>query len=118
VTADTPAQAPVEPPAEPATAPEPKPEPSAPEPKPVKKEEPKPKEPKPKVERTDDGSVAIALLEGRSPTRPAAPAASSSGSFILQIAAYTNDKDAQSRRDRLVAAGVTNTYVESATAGG
>lgn len=93
-----------------------KPEP-APEPKPVKKEEPKPKEPKPAAERTDDGSVAIALLEGRAPAKPA-PAASGSGSFILQIAAYTNDKDAQVRRDRLVSAGVTNAYVENATSGG
>jgi DedD protein len=102
------------------TTPPPAPEPQAvkpPEPKPAKKEEPKPKEPKPSVERTDDGSVAIALLEGRTPTRPA-PAASGSGNFILQIAAYTNDKDAQVRRDRLVSAGVTNAYVENASSGG
>lgn len=103
-------EAPPEPP------PSSKPEPAA-EPKPTKKEEPKPKETKPTAERTDDGSVAIALLEGRTPSKTA-PAASSSGSFILQIAAYTNDKDAQVRRDRLVSAGVTNAYVENASSGG
>ncbi|MBV6303620.1 SPOR domain-containing protein [Candidimonas humi] len=67
--------------------------------------------------RTDDGSVAIALLEGRKPAK-SAPAPSAHGNFVLQIAAYTADKDAQSRRERLVAAGVTNAYVESGTANG
>lgn len=92
--------------------------PVAPEP-PAAKPEPKPEAPakpaaKPSQSRTDDGSVALALLEGRSPTKPA-PAASSSGSFTLQIAAYTTDKDAQSRRDKLISSGVTNAYVENAT---
>jgi len=65
-------------------------------------------------ERTDDGSVAIALLEGRAPksTPP------EKGNFTLQIAAYGTEKDAQSRRERLVAAGVTNAYVEQAVSGG
>jgi len=67
--------------------------------------------------RTDDGSVAIALLEGRKPGK-SAPAPSARGNFVLQIAAYTSDKDAQSRRERLAAAGVTNAYVESGTANG
>lgn len=93
-----------------------KPEPAA-DHKPARKEEPKPREPKPAVERTDDGSVAIALLEGRTPAARA-PAPSGSGNYILQIAAYTSDKDAQVRRDRLVSAGVTNAYVENATSGG
>ncbi|NYT64836.1 SPOR domain-containing protein [Alcaligenaceae bacterium] len=79
--------------------------------------EPKPEAPvkpaaKPSNTRTDDGSVALALLEGRTPSKPAA---ASSGSFTLQIAAYTTDKDAQSRRDKLVSSGVTNAYVENAT---
>jgi DedD protein len=92
--------------------------PTAAEPAPVEKAEPKPK-PKAPADRTDDGSVAIALLEGRSPSSPA-PAApvAAKGSFILQIAAYTNDKDAEVRRDRLVSAGVTNAYVENAVSGG
>lgn len=67
--------------------------------------------------RTDDGSVAIALLEGRKPAK-SAPAPSARGNFVLQIAAYTADKDAQSRREKLVAAGVTNAYVESGTSNG
>ncbi|RTZ47931.1 SPOR domain-containing protein [Candidimonas sp. SYP-B2681] len=91
-------------------APEPAPKPKATE-KPVAKPEPKPA-----AERTDDGSVAIALLEGRTPSKPVK--AASKGSFTLQIAAYTSDKDAQTRRERLVAAGVTNTYVENAVSGG
>jgi DedD protein len=91
----------------------------APAAKPAPKEPEKPRvQPKASNDRTDDGSVAIALLEGRTP--PAAPAAKAAtqGNFILQIAAYTTDKDAQSRRDRLVAAGVTNTYVENAVSSG
>lgn len=87
----------------------------APEPKPAEKPAPTP-EPKATNDRTDDGSVAIALLEGRTPAKAATPAAK--GSFVLQIAAYTTDKDAQLRRDRLVAAGVTNAYVENASSGG
>ncbi len=89
-------------------------------PKPVDKPADKPAvkhEPKPSANRSDDGSVAIALLEGRSPgKKAAAPAAK--GEFILQIAAYTSDKDAQTRRDRLVSSGVTNTYVENAVSNG
>src|SRR3546814_622305 len=78
---------------------------------------PKP-EPKPSTELTDDGSVAIALLEGRSPATASPAPAPSKGNFILQIAAYTTEQDANVRRDRLVSAGVTNTYVEKANSGG
>ena len=96
---------------------QPVPEPVA-EPKPKATEKPAPKpEPKPASERTDDGSVAIALLEGRTPDKKA-PAPAAKGNFTLQIAAYGNDKDAQTRRDKLVASGVTNAYVESAVSGG
>lgn len=96
---------------EPAAEPKPKPKPAE---KPAAKPEPKPK---PATDRTDDGSVAIALLEGRTPEKKAA-APASKGNFILQIAAYTNDKDAHARRDRLVSSGVTNAYVENAATGG
>ncbi|HUH59715.1 MAG TPA: SPOR domain-containing protein [Candidimonas sp.] len=89
---------------------------SPPESKPADKPAPKP-EPKAADGRTDDGSVAMALLEGRSPAK-AVPTPAAKGSFVLQIAAYTTDKDAQTRRDRLVAAGVTNAYVENASSGG
>ena len=95
--------------------PESQPSPEAkPEPKPESKPESKPT---PSAnERTDDGSVAIALLEGRQPSRP--PAAAAKGNFVVQIAAYTSQKDAQARRDSLVSAGVTNAYVESASPDG
>lgn len=83
----------------------------------VRSEPPKPR-PEPPVRdktRTDDGSRALALLEGRIPpedtSRPA-PVAQAQGAFILQIAAYSTDADAQARRTRLVEAGVTNAYVE------
>lgn len=110
-----------------AAAPEPAVTPPA-EPEPAQTAEAKPKpaekpearndsKPKPSTERTDDGSVAIALLEGRTPAK-AAPAPAAKGNYILQIAAYTNDKDAQSRRDKLVSSGVTNAYVENAVSGG
>jgi DedD protein len=100
----------VTPPSPPVAAPEPATKPKAVE-KPAAKHEPKAA-----AERTDDGSVAIALLEGRTPSKPAKT--TSKGNFTLQIAAYTSDKDAQTRRERLVAAGVTNAYVENAVSGG
>jgi DedD protein len=102
-------------PAEPAPAADAKPKPAEkPAEKPEHRNETKAK---PSVERTDDGSVAIALLEGRTPAK-SAPAPAAKGNYILQIAAYTNDKDAQSRRDKLVSSGVTNAYVENAVSGG
>ena len=85
-----------------------------------KEEQSKPEPSKPaqpaREQRTDDGAVALALLEGRQP--PAAsstPPKASSGNFVLQVAAYTTDKDAQSRREKLASAGVTNAYVEQAS---
>ena len=122
------ATAPAGPPAEepreaPATQAEPQPTPApAPAPKPAPVETPKPapsKPASPPKQRTDDGSVALALLEGRQPTAPAAkPAQQASGNFVLQVAAYTTESDARSRRDQLSAAGVTNAYVENAVANG
>jgi DedD protein len=76
--------------------------------------DPAPSKPAPRTGRTDDGSVAIALLEGRTPQK----AAPEKGNFILQIAAYGTDKDAQVRRDKLIASGVTNAYVEQAMSNG
>lgn len=86
---------------------------SSPAPQPAPKPEPaSPRQP----QRTDDGSVAIALLEGRAPQQTATP--SEKGNFILQIAAYGTDKDAQARREKLVASGVTNAYVEQTVLNG
>ena len=72
-----------------------------------------------KVARTDDGAVALALLEGRKPETAAKPSApASSGSYILQVAAYTTEQDASSRRSKLVESGVTNAFVEPTTVNG
>ncbi|MFA5596591.1 MAG: SPOR domain-containing protein [Pusillimonas sp.] len=85
---------------------------------------PKPKpEPAPAAAasgRTDDGAVALALLEGRKPETAEKPAATPAkpGNFVLQIAAYTTEQDATARRNKLVDAGVTNAFVQSATANG
>lgn len=108
--------------------PEPKPTPK-PKAEPKPKPEPKPKTPEPKPDptpkpketaRTDDGSVALALLEGRTPparaNAPAQPAAQ--GSFVLQIGAYSSKADADQRRSKLVSAGVSNAYVETANVSG
>lgn len=123
----------IEMPAEPEPGPEPQPAPQQaqpqgepkPAPEPVKPaapaETPNPPASKPASEakqRTDDGSVALALLEGRQPVPSQAQASSGSGNVVLQIAAYTTQADAQSRRDQLIAAGVTNAYVENAIANG
>lgn len=104
----------------PSTPTEPPPVTTRPEPpKPVEK--PKPAPAPAQNGRTDDGSYALALLEGRVPNKPAPAAAkpaAQQGNFILQIVAYSNQNDAQSRRDQLVSAGVTNAYVETAQSGG
>lgn len=101
-------------------------------PKPVetKPAEPKPEAAKPETPakppanstRTDDGARALALLEGRS--APAAsqqtPAAkpAQAGNFVLQIASYGAQADAQSRRTQLHQAGITNAFVEQASING
>lgn len=71
--------------------------------------------------RTDDGSKALAILEGRASESAAnapAPAASSSGEFSLQVASYTSSSDARNQRDRLRSSGVSNAYIQSATVNG
>jgi len=59
--------------------------------------------------RTDDGSRALALLEGR-----AAVPVNSDAAYVLQLAAYSTQTDAQARRDKLRGAGVVNVFVEEA----
>lgn len=98
-------------PSEPEAKPDPTPKPQ-PETKPASPAETK----SPVADRTDDGSVAIALLEGRQPASP--PAAATRGNFVVQIAAYSSRQDAEARRNSLVSAGVTNAYVESANPDG
>lgn len=103
---------PEEPPKPEAPKPEaPKPAPAPPKPKPT---------PKP-AQRDDDGARALALLEGRAPTdapKPAAPKPATKGNFVLQIASYSTQADAQSRRSTLHQAGVTNAFVQPASVGG
>ncbi len=93
--------------------------PRTPPPKPEPKPEPKPATPKPET-RSDDGARALALLEGRSApaAAPTPKPQAAKGNFVLQIAAYTTSEDAQSRRDKLHQAGVTNAFVEQASIGG
>lgn len=116
VSSDT--QPKTEPPALPKTSaaePRPKPEKPTPEEKPT--ESKRAEKPAP-VKRTDDGSVAMALLAGRKPGQAAAEKAPTQGNYVLQIAAYSTNDDAQIRRDKLVAAGVTNAYVEKGLSSG
>ncbi len=74
----------------------------------------------PRNTRSDDGAVALALLEGRPPPGAGGgqTAQNDTGSFVLQIAAYTTEQDANARRDKLFEAGVTNAFVERAMSGG
>lgn len=71
-----------------------------------------------KDDRTDDGSVALALLEGKTPADTAKVEPKASGSYYLQIAAYTTEQDANTRRDSLINSGVSNAYVESGQSNG
>ena len=57
--------------------------------------------------RTDDGSLARALLEG--PTR----SEGTTGGYVVQAAAYSASADAQARRQKLIQEGVNNAFVES-----
>lgn len=103
----------------PTPPPKPTPPPRTPaKPEPRVESKPEPRTPKPEA-RSDDGARAMALLEGRpaAPAKPA-PAAAPNGNFVLQIASYTASGDAQGRRDKLHAAGVTNAFVEQANIGG
>lgn len=79
------------------------------------KQETKPQRPK-EPERTDDGSVALALLEGRMPVESAGESQSAAqrGSFTVQVAAYSSSEGANNRREQLISAGVNNAFVEEA----
>jgi DedD protein len=109
-----------EPSAPDASAGKPKPEPARTEPKPASK----PSTPHTITERTDDGSVALALLAGKAPpaasaaAAPAPAASSGQGRYYLQVAAYASEQDAQSRRNGLQQAGITDAYVERGQSGG
>lgn len=96
------------------------------EPKPITKPESKPTPPtKPATkpvpaQRTDDGAVALALLEGRvpPPSTPKSGGSAQQGSVVVQVGAYSSQADAESRRVKLASAGVSNAFVETATVSG
>lgn len=67
-------------------------------------------------QRTDDGSRALALLEGRAPTSGSASRTESG--YVVQVASYSTQGDANSRRDKLRSEGVTNAFVESTNVNG
>jgi len=116
---DVSSQPPVPPPV--STVPPPKPEAPKPVTPPEQAAAPKPTTPPKPSQRDDDGARALALLEGRSPSdkpAPAAPKPATKGNFVLQIASYGAQADAQSRRTKLHQAGVTNAFVEQASVGG
>ncbi len=78
-------------------------------------------EPKPQakeVKRSDDGALALALLEGKSPDAAAPSKRADKPGYYLQVAAYTTEQDALKRRDGLRQAGVSDAYVESGQSGG
>lgn len=101
-------------------------EPIKPDPKPPTKPEPKPTSPPKPVtkpapaQRTDDGAVALALLEGRvpPPSNSSASGRTPQGSVVVQVGAYSSAADAESRRVKLASAGVSNAFVETATVSG
>lgn len=90
--------------------PESKPEPqAAPDPAPAAQA------PKPAVER-DNTATAMAILEGRQPSGGSqSTSGSSSGRYVLQIASYGSQADAQARVETLKSQGVSNAFVEPAT---
>jgi len=64
--------------------------------------------------RTDDGVLALSLLEGsNSPQTQAAQ-----GQVALQVLALSSDAEAQKQREQLAAAGVGNVYVQTASVNG
>lgn len=72
--------------------------------------------------RTDDGSVALALLEGKTPSAKSSSKAkdssTKSGKYSVQLAAYTSMDDARAQRDRLSSSGVSNAFVQTAMVNG
>ena len=75
--------------------------------------------------RTDDGSKALALLEGRSSASSTAPSSTADTSkssvtsrgptkanFVVQAVSLDMQAEANTQRDKLVSQGVSNAYVD------
>lgn len=75
----------------------------------------------PAAAKTDQTAEALAILEGRA-SPPATNAANAStaqsGAYVLQVASYGSDADANARVDQLKSQGISNAFVESATVNG
>ena len=72
-----------------------------------------PKPPTPPAPRRDDGARALALLEGRTPVASApTPTAPVRGNFVVQAMSLDSASDAQKQRSVLVAAGLSNAFVD------
>ncbi len=63
----------------------------------------------------DATDLAMAILEGRTTQQPAQ---ADSGNYVVQVASYGTDADAQARRDKLRSEGVSNAFVQAATVNG
>ncbi|WDU54137.1 SPOR domain-containing protein [Taylorella equigenitalis] len=105
-------------------------EPSKPaeEPKPVVTNK-EPKQDKKNNSRTDDGSKARAILQGKQPTMDIAKNETKetsnsnasnppSGKFSVQVASLNNMSEARKLRDKLTQSGVSNTFIQTATVNG
>ena len=95
----------------------------SPKAKPEAKESPKPSAPSKLTARSEDGARAIAMLEGRAPDsiQPAPkpqPKPAAKGNFVVQVASYGSQADAQARREKLYSAGITNAFIEPVTVNG
>lgn len=89
--------------------------------KPLAATETKPADPLPPV-KVDEGARARAILEGRTlPSADARVAAANTAikeNLVVQIASYSAQADAETRRDTLKGQGITNAYVEPVTVSG
>jgi len=75
--------------------------------------------------RTDDGALALSLLEGQNTAQTAAQTRSSAQTpaqsrtqFALQVMALGSENAVRQQRSKLLAAGVGNAYVQTATVNG
>lgn len=84
------------------------------------------------VKRTDDGSAARALLEGKKVASTSATSGSANSNFpkpqsststakqrlTVQVGSFTSMDDARAQRDRLSSSGVSNVFVQNAVVNG